>query len=161
NTEIDRLNQLVEGLIEIARIEAGAMEPRRAWANLDEIISMALTRASGFTPRHPVRVELERNLPPLRVDEKAVAEVLYVLIENDKKYSADNSDILITAQKEKDNKIKVSVEDSGRGIPVELREKVFDKFFRFSDQGAGLAARPGGLGMGLAIARGIVEAHRG
>lgn len=160
NAEIDRLNRLLEGLIEIAKIEAGAMEPRRGWVNAEEFISIALTRSSGLTARHRVRVDLEKDLPLIRVDEKAMAEALYVLIENAAKYSPTNTEILIIARKKQDN-VEVSVEDHGVGIPLELREKVFEKFFRFSKPENTSRQRPAGLGMGLAIARGIVEAHKG
>jgi two-component system sensor histidine kinase KdpD len=160
NAEIDRLNRLLEGLIDIAKIEAGAMEPRRAWSNLDEVISIALTRASHLTSHYRVRLELEKNLPLIRIDEKAMAEVLYILVENATKYSPVSTDILITATKREDD-IKVSVEDHGVGIPPELRERVFDKFFRFTMPDSVNRNRGAGLGMGLAIARGIVEAHKG
>ncbi len=159
NAEIDRLNRLVEGLIEMAKIEAGAMEPRRSWSNPEEIVSIALTRASGITSDHIVRVHLENDLPPVRVDEKALAEVLYVLIENATKYSPKNTEIMIRARKTSEGALQFSVEDRGIGIPSDLREKVFDKFFRVS--GSEIAPRITGLGMGLAIARGIVQAHRG
>jgi signal transduction histidine kinase len=89
-----------------------------------------------------------------------MAEVLYVLIENATKYSTANTDILITARR-REGDISVSVEDQGVGIPRELRARVFDKFFRFSRPEATGKPRPEGLGMGLAIARGIVEAHKG
>ncbi|PWT89671.1 MAG: hypothetical protein C5B54_08550 [Acidobacteria bacterium] len=159
NMEIDRLNRLLENLIEMAKIEAGAMEPRRAWSTLDEILSIALTRTSQITSRHHVKIDIEDNLPPVRVDEKAVAEVLYVLIENAAKYSPPGSEIVLRIEKVEDN-VKVSVEDNGPGIPSALREKVFEKFFRVSPDSP-LSTSTGGLGMGLAIARGIIEAHKG
>lgn len=162
DSEIDRLNHLLEGLIEIAQIEAGSKEPRRAWSNLDEIISIALARSTGITGRHQIKIDLPPEIPPLRVDEKAFAEVLYVLIENATKYSPLKSEIIIRARKiARQDSIEVSVEDQGVGIPLEVRGKVFDKFFRFSADVTGTRQRPAGLGMGLAIARALVEAHGG
>lgn len=158
DTEIDRLNHHLEGLIEIAKIEAGAMQPRRSWTNLEEIVSISLTRAAGITSSHPVRTELEQNLPPVRVDEKSITEVIYLLLENAAKYAPQDSEILLALNKTRDSTVKVSVEDQGVGIAVDLREKVFDKFFRASSESA---SRPAGLGMGLAIARRLVEAHGG
>ena len=160
NTEIDRLNHHLEGLIEIAQIEAGAMQPRRSWTNLEEIVSISLTRATGISAHHSVRTDLEDNLPAIRVDEKAIAEVIFLLLENAAKYAPRNSEILLTAKRTKENSVKLSVEDHGIGIPVELREKVFDKFFRATSD-ADVPVPPAGLGMGLAIARGLVEAHGG
>jgi two-component system sensor histidine kinase KdpD len=160
NTEIDRLNHHLEGLIEIAKLEAGAMQPRRTWSNLEEIVSISVTRAAGVTSHHRIHTDLEKNLPPVRVDEKAITEVLYLLMENAAKYAPANSIISVNVNKFEDV-IKVSVEDQGPGIPPELREKVFDKFFRFGPVDPTSRPAPAGLGMGLAIARGIVEAHGG
>jgi K+-sensing histidine kinase KdpD len=159
NSEVDRLNHLVEGLIEMAKIEAGAMEPRRSWSNVDEIVSIALARANNFLKHHRVRVELEKDLPAIRVDEKAMAEVIYVLVENATKYSPVNTAITVSATKSGKETVQISVEDQGTGIPVDFRERVFEKFFRLSEPS--LPSRGAGLGMGLAIARGIVEAHKG
>lgn len=159
NAEIDRLNHHLEGLIEIAKIEAGAMEPRRVWTSMDEIVSNSLARASVITSNHNVKIQIPENLPLVRVDEKGISEVIYLLLENATKYSASGSQILLAVQAVNPG-VQVLVEDHGIGIPVELREKVFDKFFRGSaePQHAALAV---GLGMGLAIARALVEAHGG
>lgn len=160
NAEIDRLNHHLEGLIEIAKIEAGALQPRRRWTNLEEIVSISLTRAAVITSHHSVRSEIEENLPLVRVDEKSIAEVVYLLLENAVKFASEDSEILVTVKNTGEDTVKVSVEDQGIGIPVELREKVFDKFFRASIE-ADVPMRAAGLGMGLAIARGLVEAHGG
>jgi len=159
NAEIDRLNHLLEGLIGIAKIEAGAMQPRRSWSNFEEIISISLNRAAGLTANHKITLEIDRDLPPMRVDEKSIAEVLYVLLENATKFSPLHSEIIVSAKIYGDS-LKVSVMDEGPGVPVDLREKVFDKFFRVSTPDIS-RSRPAGLGMGLAIARGIIEAHGG
>ena len=108
---------------------------------------------------HNLKIEMENNLPPVRVDEKAVAEVLYLLLENAAKYSPPATDIIVSARKTADNMLKISVQDHGIGIPPALWEKVFEKFFRSADIASENVRS--GLGMGLAIARGIVEAHKG
>jgi two-component system sensor histidine kinase KdpD len=161
DAEIDRLNRLVEGLIKMAKIEAGAMQPHRSWSSIDEIISIAMVRASAITQHHSVQMELQKHLPPVRLDPAAVAEVLYVLIENAAKYSPLHTDIAISAAQDGEDSLKVCVEDRGVGIPMELREKVFDKFFRVTTSELHSRDRTAGVGMGLAIARGIVEAHGG
>jgi two-component system sensor histidine kinase KdpD len=160
NTEIDRLNHHLEGLIEIAKVEAGAMQPRRTWSNIEEIISIGVSRASGIAADHKMRVHYEEDLPPVRIDEKAIAEVVYLLIENATKYAPVQSEITVKVKKVGDF-LKVVVEDQGTGIPVELRDRVFDKFFRFNPVDSISHVRPVGLGMGLAISRGIIEAHSG
>lgn len=160
NTEIDRLNHHLEGLIEIAQIEAGAMQPRRSWTNLDEIVSISLARAAGIVSHHKVKLDVERNLPPVRVDEKSMSEVIYLLLENAAKYAPEDSEILLQVKAMKNETLKISIEDQGIGIPVELREKVFDKFFRASFDPE-MKMHPAGMGMGLAISRALVEAHGG
>jgi two-component system sensor histidine kinase KdpD len=159
--ETDRLNRFIGGLIELARIEAGEMQLRRNWGAMDEIISTALSRATPFTKNHSLDVEIETELPLVRVDERAVSEVLYTLVDNAAKYSPPGSRIHITARRSEDGMIQLTVEDQGKGIPVNLRERVFDKFFRATRDGDISTHQPSGTGMGLAIAKGIVEAHDG
>lgn len=159
--ESDRLNRFINGLIELARIEAGELQLRRRWGVVDEIISAALARAEPITRQHRVEVEVEKELPGVRVDERAVSEVVYTLIDNAAKYSAKGSLIRISAQRAGDDSIQMSVEDEGPGIAPDLRERVFDKFFRATRDGGINTKQPTGTGMGLAIAKGIVEAHGG
>src|SRR5262245_40384577 len=90
-----------------------------------------------------------------------MAEVFSSLTDNAAKYSPAGSRIKISARRAADEMILIAVEDEGRGIPAHLRERVFDKFFRATSDGAASLGRPRGLGMGLAIARGIIEAHGG
>ena len=159
--ESDRLNRFIGGLIELARIEAGEMQLRRRWGTVDEITSAALQRAESITRGHDVEVNLETDLPVVRVDERAVSEVVYTLVDNAAKYSPNGTTIRIAAQRYDDGMIKMTVEDRGEGIAVDLRERVFDKFFRATRDGDISTHRPSGTGMGLAIAKGIVEAHAG
>jgi len=100
-------------------------------------------------------------LPGVRVDERAVSEVVYTLIDNAAKYSAKGSVIRISARRAGEELIQMAVEDEGPGIPSDLRERVFDKFFRATRDGDIRNHQPTGTGMGLAIAKGIVEAHEG
>jgi K+-sensing histidine kinase KdpD len=159
--ETDRLNRFVENLVELARIEAGAMRLRRRWSSVEEIIAMARQRAGSLTKNHRLVNLLEQELPVARLDAELIAEVLYSLLDNATKYSSSGTIIKIVAERAANDMIKFSIEDEGRGISPELRERVFDKFFRATDDGATSLGRPKGLGMGLAIARGIVEAHGG
>jgi K+-sensing histidine kinase KdpD len=159
--ESDRLNRFIGGLIELARIEAGELQLRRRWGAVDEIISTALDRVQSSTKGRDVQVDIEKELPVVRVDERAVSEVVYTLIENATKYSPHSAGIMIRAERSNDGMIKMSVEDRGVGIPVDLRERVFDKFFRATRDGDITSHQPSGTGMGLAIAKGIIEAHDG
>jgi two-component system sensor histidine kinase KdpD len=159
--ETDRLNQFVEGLVELARIEAGEMHLRRRWGSIEEIVAAALERAAPRTRSHEVTVRVEDGLPSVRLDAKAVAEVVYTLLDNAAKYSPAGTTIGVAAEAAGDGRVRLSVEDEGPGVPVELRERVFDKFFRAMRDGDSGTPKPTGTGMGLAIAKGIVEAHGG
>jgi K+-sensing histidine kinase KdpD len=159
--EADRLNKFAENLIELARIEAGELQLQPRWGAVNEIISAALERAEPLTGNHKIEILLEDNLPDVQVDGRAVAQVIYTLIDNAVKYSPAGNYIHVSAFSEDGGRVRLMVEDHGQGIALELRERVFDKFFRAmqdTDQGK---TKPSGTGMGLAIARGIIEAHNG
>jgi two-component system sensor histidine kinase KdpD len=159
--ESERLNRFVEGLIELARIEAGELRLRLRWGAVDEVVAAALTHAEPLTRNHRIDVGLEGELPAVRVDPHAVAEVLYTLVDNAAKYSPPGTAIRVAAARAEGGMISVAVEDQGQGIPPDIRERVFDKFFRATRDGDAGGRRPAGTGLGLAIARGIVEAHGG
>lgn len=161
NEETDRLNRYVENLVELARIEAGAIQLRRRWSSIEEIVLMAREQAEGLMRGHELSIVIPRELPSVFVDASAIAEVLFSLIDNAAKYSPPGTPIKIIADRGEGDMIKVAVEDQGHGIPPELRERVFDKFFRATDEGALRLDQPKGLGMGLSIARGIIAAHDG
>ncbi len=157
--ETDRLNNLVEGLIDLARIEAGEMKLRQRWGVIDDIISAALERAAPLSRGHAVSVAIQEELPAIRVDSAGVAEVVYTLVDNATKYSPQGTTISVLVSRASDELIQIAVEDEGPGIPSNLRERVFEKFFRV--QLPVNSQRPAGAGIGLAIALGIVEAHGG
>jgi two-component system sensor histidine kinase KdpD len=159
--ETDRLNRFIEGLVEMARIEAGEMHLRRRWGSVEEIITTALERAAPLTRQHRIQVRLDNELPTVRVDDRSIAEVVYTLVDNAAKYSPAGTTINIGAKSADEQTVRLSVEDEGPGIPFELRERVFDKFFRAMRDGDASTSQPSGTGMGLAIAKGIVEAHGG
>jgi two-component system sensor histidine kinase KdpD len=158
--EADRLDRFIEDLMALARIEAGEMQLRREWGSLEEIATAALRRASPLTKAHHIELSFHEELPSVKVDERAMAEVIYVLLENAAKYSPSDGVIRLAAGPGPQDMLELAIEDQGPGIPAELRERVFDKFFRAIRDG-GLAANKPGTGMGLAIAKGIVEAHGG
>lgn len=161
NEECDRLNRFIEALVELARIEAGELRLGRRWGTIEEMIEAALARARKITDQYEVTVDIGKDLPVVLVDPRAVSEVIYLIVDNAAKYSAPGSPIRITAAHGDADMIRVTIEDDGSGIPVELRERVFDKFYRASGERDTGRNRPSGMGMGLSIARGIVEAHGG
>ena len=158
--ESDRLDRFIEDLMALARIEAGELHLLREWGSLEEIFAAAMKRATPITRKHQVELTLAKEVPPVRVDERAVAEVIYVLLENAAKYSPPHTVIRLAAKKGSLGMVQLAIDDQGPGIPPELRERVFDKFFRAMRNGDVSGHKPG-TGMGLAIAKGIVEAHGG
>jgi K+-sensing histidine kinase KdpD len=154
NEETDRLNGFIEGMVQLARVEAGSVDATGKMSNVEEIISIALDRAEKLLAGHHLILNLEKELPLIRVDARAIAEVVYNLVDNAAKYSPAATTITISAVSHGDS-VRISVNDEGSGIPENMREKVLEKFVRIEGQ------IPDGLGLGLAIARGIVEAQNG
>jgi two-component system sensor histidine kinase KdpD len=108
-----------------------------------------------------MEVWIEDELPPIRVDEPAIAEVIYTLVDNAAKYSPPATTIRVSAGPDGAGAIRIQVEDHGPGIRVDMRERVFEKFFRAMRDGDLGDRKTSGTGMGLAIAHGIVQAHGG
>ena len=157
--ESDRLDHFVESIVDLARIDAGEMELRRNWGPVDEMIEAAVARTEPLLRAHELNILVGPDLPVIRVDARAVAEVIFTLLDNASKYSPAGTTITIHAERGGDDVVRISVADQGLGIPAELREQVFEKFFRNSVKEA--PNRAAGIGMGLSIAKGIVEAHGG
>jgi two-component system sensor histidine kinase KdpD len=157
--EADRLNNFIGSMVEIAQLEAGRLHLRRAWRSVEDIIQNAIQRASGSLATNHVIISKEPELPAVRVDAEAITEVLFTLLDNAAKYSPKGSKIRISVRNLENGMVEFSVEDQGRGIPVDKREQVFNKFYRERD--GDVHTTGGGLGLGLSIARGIVESQGG
>lgn len=155
----DRLDRFVEGIVDLARIEAGDMNLHRNWGAVEDIIETALAQAEPLTRNHKISVVVADELPGIRVDARAVSEVMYALLDNASKYSTAGTWITIEAGLAAENMLAIAVEDQGPGIPAHARELAFEKFYRAN--GGGLQSSRTGIGMGLAIAKGLVEAHGG
>lgn len=155
--ESDRLNRFVEEMMELAQIEGGHLKLRRSPTSANEIISTALDRAASLLERRRVEIDIADQMPLLEVDAGTISGVVYELLENAARYSPPGSPIAVRAQHREPAWVEMAVEDHGPGIAAEDREHIFEKFFR-----APQAANTGhGFGVGLAIARGLVEAHGG
>ena len=155
--EVNRLTRLVQNLLEMARIEAGELHPVREWGSISEIFDNVLDRCAANLSNHRVGVGCEENPPMVKVDSRLLASVIANLLENAAKYSPPESEIILRAAVD-NNTLRISVQDQGSGIPAHELPRVFDKFYRGAIR---LMKRRDGTGMGLAIARGIIEAHGG
>lgn len=159
NEETDRLNTFIEGMVGIAKIEANALHIRKTWSEVEEIINNAIQRAKNQLSSNHILIEIERDLPSIFVDASSIAEVIYTLLDNAAKYSPKSSKIRISARRAENEMVEIAVEDEGKGIEEKMREKVFDKFVRADEEDIHTTAS--GLGLGLAIAKGIVESQGG
>jgi len=156
--ETDRLNEFIEGMVGIAKVEANAMSLHRRSASVEEIVGNAVMRAKRVTEDHRVEADLAPDLPNVYADAASIAEVVFTLIDNAAKYSNAGTSIAISAVTSDDH-VELIVQDQGQGIDPSMRTRVFDKFFR-SDEHE-IHKTGSGLGLGLAIAKGIVESQGG
>jgi two-component system sensor histidine kinase KdpD len=156
NEETDRLDRLVGEATEMAQLDAHKVELQMAPVDIATVIESAVEDSRAILGQHPLDVRVPQSLPKVRVDSDRIAEVLKQLLENAAKYSPPTSPITITAEQKAD-RIVTSVTDHGHGIDDFEQSLVFDKFYRGRDQRYSVQ----GTGMGLAIAKAIVEAHNG
>ena len=154
--EAQRMTNLVNNILDMAKLEAGAMKLNRDWYMLDEIVGTVLNRLDKPLEGHPVKLTIEpRNPPMIHVDPVLIEQVLVNLIENAIRYTPPKSPIDIVAERSP-FALTVSVADRGPGIPPGKEKHIFEKFFRGSTEGA-----QSGTGLGLAICKAIIEAHGG
>ena len=156
NEESDRMNHLVEEATQMARLESKQVELDLKPHPIEEAIDRAIELDKKIIAAHPVEVDVAKNLPAVNYDLELVVNVILQLLENAAKYSAADSPIHIAATGS-EGKIMVSVADHGPGIDDFEQELIFDKFFRGKDNRQSVQ----GTGMGLAIAKAVVEAHGG
>jgi two-component system sensor histidine kinase KdpD len=154
--ESDRLNRLVGEAAEVAQLDAHQVELQFASHSIQEAIGAAVEQCRHALDRHPVELNSPPDLPKVRMDVKRVTEVLCQLLENAGKYSPPGTPVHITAEK-KDKELLVSVADHGPGIDDMEQSMIFEKFYRGRNQRLAIQ----GTGMGLAIAKAIVELHGG
>jgi two-component system sensor histidine kinase KdpD len=154
--EAQRLNRFVSNLLDMTRLEAGAVELKLDLVDVAEIVGAALQRAGNVLADHRVEVKIAANLPMLRLDSILFEQVLFNLLDNAAKYAPTGSRIDLRARREGDV-VVLEVADEGPGIPDGDLERIFDKFYRVQAQDRQRA----GTGLGLAICRGFVEAQGG
>lgn len=156
NEETDRLNRIVGELLEMSRIEAGAIPQARAWHDLDELIVTVVEELRPRLHTHPLLLDVPSDLPWVRLSYAQIEQVLRNLLENAAHYTPEAGPIEVWARAEGDG-VRVEVRDRGPGVPAELRERIFEKFVR----AAPAERHAEGSGLGLAICKGLVEAHGG
>jgi two-component system, OmpR family, sensor histidine kinase KdpD len=155
--ETDRLTRLVSNLLDMSRIEAGALELHRAATPLDELVGDVIERMSGEVANHRLRIEVPSELPFVDVDYQLIDQVLANLVENATRYSPPGTQISIGAQVVVPGWVEVRVADHGPGVPDAERRRIFDRFYQLR----GERPHQAGTGMGLSICHGVVAAHGG
>jgi two-component system sensor histidine kinase KdpD len=148
------MERLVGNILDMVRLESGGIAPKREWVPLEEIVGSALSRLEVKLGAREVRVALPEDLPLVSVDPVLFEQVFVNLIENAIKHGGPDGPIEIEARVRGDT-LEIEVADRGPGLPPGAEARVFEKFYR------GPQVRAGGVGLGLSICQGIVQAHGG
>ena len=153
--EAHRLNRLVNNLLDMTRLEAGAIQVHKEWQPLEEVVGAALTRLEAQLHDRPLTTHFPADLLLVPLDSVLIEQVLLNLLDNAVKYTPPGSPIALTAWATEDA-VTVEVADRGPGLPPGEEQRIFDKFYRVPRP-----PMPSGTGLGLTICRGMVEAHGG
>jgi two-component system, OmpR family, sensor histidine kinase KdpD len=154
--EAERLNRFIANLLDMTRLEAGAVRPRAEIVDLGDLVGSALDRARKVLAGHRVAVDCARDLPMLKLDPVLFEQVLFNLLDNAAKYAPVGTPIQLTARR-RGGVVRLMITDEGGGIPPDDLERIFDKFYRVQSADR----RRVGTGLGLAICKGFVAAMDG
>jgi two-component system sensor histidine kinase KdpD len=154
--EAQRLNRLVGNLLDLSRIEAGSLRPEKGWYDLGGLVNEVAGRLHNLAVGHRLTVNAPEDLPPVEFDYVEIDEVLTNLIENAVKYTPPGTEITVSVRMA-GSEVELEIADDGPGIPAGALPRLFDAFYRAASAGP----RPQGSGLGLAVAKGLVEAHGG
>jgi two-component system, OmpR family, sensor histidine kinase KdpD len=162
-----RLNQQVENLLNMSRLESGIITLKMDWCEINELVYSVLKKLHGFSDHHVFKICISDDLPLWKLDFGLVEQVIYNILSNAIQYTPAGTTILLDAHSSDyittdkagieivASKLVLSISDTGNGFPANEIEKVFDKFYRLQN------SKAGGTGLGLSIAKGFVEAHNG
>jgi two-component system sensor histidine kinase KdpD len=149
-----RLNRVVNNLLDMNRLESGVVQPNCEWCDVRELLQSAIEIERESINGREVRMDVAEHIPLALVDHTLLEQAVAKLLANAASHTPSRLPIEIDAEY-KNNQLLISVSDRGPGLPLDSAERVFEKFYRGDDR------RAGGLGLGLSIARGFVEAHGG
>jgi two-component system sensor histidine kinase KdpD len=154
--ESERLNRFIANLLDMTKIESGAIAPNLTPHDLSEIVGSALRRANKILSGHQVDLDLATDMPMVRIDAVLFEQALFNLLDNAAKYAVAGTTIGVRSWRDRDS-VVLQIVDEGEGIPQGDLEHIFDKFYRVQKTDQVRA----GTGLGLAISRGFVEAMQG
>ncbi len=149
-----RLNRVVNNLLDMNRLESGVIRPKREWCDVRELLQSAVDIEHESINGRDIRLDVPEEVPLALVDHTLIEQAVAKLLANAGSHTAPNLPIEIDAEYTNEN-LLISVSDRGPGIPPEATERLFEKFYRGDNR------KTGGLGLGLSIARGLIEAHGG
>ncbi len=154
HTAAERLNRLVENLLDMTRLESGQLAPKKDWCDVRDIIQASFKKLQAELARHVVTLNVAEDMPLVQLDFGLIEQVCTNLLHNASLYTPAGAVIAIDASMY-ENELLLVIHDNGPGFPEEAQKKIFDKFYRVP------GTRTGGTGLGLSIVRGFVEAHKG
>jgi two-component system sensor histidine kinase KdpD len=149
-----RLNQQVENLLNMSRLESGVLQLKKDWCDINDLVYKTLQRLEPNLQRYKIAVDIPDQLPLFRLDFGLMEQVIYNLLINVTQHTPENTLITLQADCIRDRLVLI-IADNGSGFPENEIDKVFDKFYRLKGSASG------GTGLGLSIVRGFVEAHNG
>ena len=149
-----RLNQQVENLLNMSRLESGFIQPKKDWCDINEIVYDVIKRIEENHFAQKITININPNIPLFKLDKGMLEQIIYNLVNNAGRYTDDNCTINIEANCHADV-LEIIIEDNGKGFPVDEIKNVFDKFYRLKNSGTG------GTGLGLSIVKGFTEAMHG
>jgi PAS domain S-box-containing protein len=155
--EADRLTELIDNLLDVSRLQAGALKMEIDFVNMVRLAEQTVEKFRTQTQRHTFALDIPPDLPPVRGDERRLRQVLDNLLSNAIKYSPEGGQIRVSGRAD-DLQVYIAVTDKGIGIPEDEQENIFDRFYRVR---SGVSDRTMGTGLGLYLVKAVVEAHGG
>ena len=156
--EAEWLNRLVTNLLDMSRVDAGELRPNLVVIAVGDAVDEAVHRARAALADRPLEVRVPPDLPPVLADEVLIGQVLANTLDNAAKYAGPGVPVRITASEAGEDRVRITIEDGGQGVPPEAMPRLFEKFYRVPRKGEGSRR---GTGIGLAVVRGVVEAMGG
>jgi two-component system sensor histidine kinase KdpD len=153
--EAQRMNRFTSNLLDMTRLESGMLKPNLDWCDLQDIIGVAIREIKDVLQNHNLKINIPAGLPLVKTDFALIEHVVINLLENAVKYSPPEGEISLSVQQQ-DKELLFSIINTGPVIPIQDRKYIFDKFYRLHT-----ARNREGIGLGLSICKGIIEAHEG
>ena len=154
STATERLNRLVDNFLNVSRLESGSIRPKLDWCDINELLYSVVNRLEKELINHQVTVKVPQNIPFFKLDFALMEQAIYNIVYNGSIYTPKNSTITLTAAN-LSNQCFITIADNGKGFTQHDLEQVFAKFYRSNEE------KTGGLGLGLSITKGLIEAHGG